>query len=444
MSLLPRSGPLLTDLYELTMAAGYFEHHITDNAVFSLFIRDYPADRNYFVAAGLTDVLTELENYTFTENDLSYLKSTGFFTDSFIDYLKDFRFTGTVRAMPEGTVFFKDEPVLEISAPLIEAQILETLLINTIGFQTLIATKAARCLHAAAGRGLIDFSARRTHGGDASLKVARSAYMAGFAGTSNVLAGKLYGIPVSGTMAHSFVTAFDTEIEAFRAFAETYPENSVLLIDTYDTLQGAENAVKIAGEMAQKGQKLIGVRLDSGNMVDLSRQVRQILDNAGLKDVKIFASSGFDEHKIARVIENGAEIDAFGVGTKMGVSADAPYFDIVYKMVHFRDRDIRKLSPGKVNLAGEKQVFRKTDENGMYVEDIIGLKDEKPPEGCRPLLKTIMEGGKRTEPEVGLEDIRKRVKTNLSRLDEPYKALTGAKAFPVNMSDNLSEIQKTN
>jgi nicotinate phosphoribosyltransferase len=443
MSYLPRSGPLLTDLYELTMAAGYFDHHIEDNAVFSLFIRDYPADRNYFVAAGLADVLAELENYTFTEGDLSYLKSTGFFTDSFIDYLKDFRFTGTVRAIPEGTVFFKDEPLLEVSAPLIQAQILETLLINTIGFQTLIATKAARCLHAAAGRSLLDFSARRTHGGDASLKVARSSYMAGFAGTSNVLAGKLYGIPVSGTMAHSFVTAFDTEIEAFRAFVETYPENSVLLIDTYDTLQGAENAVKIAGEMAQKGQKLIGVRLDSGDMVNLSRQVRQILDNAGLQDVKIFASSGFDEHKIARVIEDRAEIDAFGVGTKMGVSADAPYFDIVYKMVHFKDRDIRKLSPGKVNLAGEKQVFRKTDENGTYIEDIIGLKDEAAPAGCRPLLETVMEGGKRTAPEPSLKDIKQTVKNNLSSLETPYKALTATKEFSVVISDRLDQVQNS-
>jgi len=441
MSHLPRSGPLLTDLYELTMAAGYFDHHITDNAVFSLFIRDYPADRNYFVAAGLADVLTELEDYTFTDSDLTYLKSTGFFTDSFIDFLKDFRFTGTVRAMPEGTVFFKDEPILEISAPLIEAQILETLLLNTIGFQTLIATKAARCLHAAEGRGLIDFSARRTHGGDASLKVARSSYLAGFAGTSNVLAGKLYGIPVSGTMAHSFVTAFDTEIEAFRAFAETYPENSVLLIDTYDSIQGAENAVKIAGEMAKKGQKLIGVRLDSGDMVDLSRRVRQILDNAGLKEVKIFASSGFDEHKIARVIEDGAKIDAFGVGTKMGVSADAPYFDIVYKMVHFRNRDIRKLSPGKVNLAGEKQVFRKTDANGMYIEDIIGVKNEMPPPGSKPLLETVMENGKQTVPGPGIEDIRNKVKNNQSRLDTTYKALTAAKAFPVKISERLFEIQ---
>ena len=245
MTLLSRSGPMLVDLYELTMAAGYVDHDITEEAAFSLFIRDYPADRNYFIAAGLADVIDELSHFTFTAEDLAYLKRTGQFSDAFLDYLKDFRFTGTVRAMPEGTVFFKNEPVLEVSAPLVQAQLLETLLINTIGFQTLIASKAARCLYAAGGRGLIDFSARRTHGAEASLKVARSSYLAGFAATSNVLAGKCYDIPVSGTMAHSFVTAFDSELEAFRAFVETYPDNSVLLIDTYDTLKGAENAVVI-------------------------------------------------------------------------------------------------------------------------------------------------------------------------------------------------------
>src|SRR6056297_1145895 len=426
MSYLPRSGPLLTDLYELTMAAGYVDHDITDNAVFSLFIRDYPADRNFFIAAGLADILAELEDYTFSESDRNYLKHTGFFSDSFLDTLKDFRFTGTVRAMPEGTVFFKDEPILEISAPIIQAQLLETILLNTIGFQSVIATKAARCLHAADDRGLIDFSARRTQGGDASLKVARSSYLAGFSGTSNVLAGKLYGIPISGTMAHSFVTAFDTELEAFRAFVETYPDNSVLLIDTYDTLKGAENAVVIGREMAEKGRQLIGVRLDSGDMAELSRGVRKILDDAGLTDVKIFASSGFDEHKIARVIDAGARIDAFGVGTKLGVSADAPYFDIVYKMVHFKDRDIRKLSPGKANLAGEKQVFRKSDASGMYLEDVIGLKDEAPPENTRPLLQTVMEKGRPVAAMQSLTEVRESVRDHLSRLAPPYKALDGA------------------
>jgi nicotinate phosphoribosyltransferase len=442
MSQLPRSGPLFVDLYELTMAAGYFDHDITEEAAFSLFIRDYPKGRSFFLAAGLADVLAELEDLRFTESDLSYLRSTGQFPDRFLEYLETFRFTGTVRAMPEGTVFFTNEPVLEVSAPLIQAQLLETLLLNTVGFQTLIATKAARCVHAARGRSLIDFSARRTHGGEAALKVARSSYLAGFAGTSNVLAGKLYGIPVSGTMAHSFVTAFDSEIEAFRAFAESYPNNVVLLIDTYDTLEGARNAVQLAREMAERGERLIGVRLDSGDMVDLSRRVRKILDDAGFSDVKIFASSGFDEHKISRVIEEGAQIDAFGVGTRLGVSADVPYFDIVYKMVHFRDRHIRKRSPGKVNLAGEKQVFRQFDEKGGYRKDIIGRKEEPPPENARPLLETVMEKGERLVPEKDLQGMRKRVAQNLAGLPEPLKALEAKDAYPVALSEALERIQQ--
>lgn len=441
MSRLPRSGPLFVDLYELTMAAGYFDHSITEEAAFSLFIRDYPKDRRFFVAAGLADVLDELAHFSFSESDLDYLERTGLFSGRFLAYLEGFRFTGNIRAMPEGTVFFKNEPVLEVSAPLIEAQLLETLLINTIGFQTLIATKAARCHYAAGGRGLIDFSARRTHGREAALKVARSSYLAGFSGTSNVLAGKLYGIPVSGTMAHSFVTAFETEIAAFRAFAESYPDNSVLLIDTYDTLQGAENAVKVAKEMAERNQKLIGVRLDSGDMADLSRQVRKILDEAGLPEVQIFASSGFDEHKIDHLVSQGGSIDAFGVGTKLGVSADAPYFDIVYKMVHFRERDIKKRSPGKVNLAGEKQVFRKTDESGRYLEDTIGLKAEDPPENTRPLLQTAMVQGARELPDATLDEIRSSVHFNLSCLPDQYQELAGGEAFPVRLSDRLSRIQ---
>ncbi len=442
MSVLPRSGPLFVDLYELTMAAGYFEHRITEHAAFSLFIRDYPPNRRYFIAAGLSDVLNELENFSFSESDIEYLRSTGLFKEPFLDYLKDFRFEGDVRAMPEGTVFFKNEPVLEISAPLIQAQMLETLLLNTIGFQTLIAAKAARCFYAADGRGLIDFSARRTHGGDASLKVARSSYIAGFDGTSNVLAGKLYGIPVSGTMAHSFVTAFDTEIDAFRAFVETYPGNSVLLIDTYDTVKGAENAAAVGKEMEARGEKLLGVRLDSGDMVDLSRRVRKILDDAGLQDARIFASSGFDENEISRVAQEGGCIDAFGVGTKLGVSADAPYSDIVYKMVHFRDRDVQKLSPGKTNLAGEKQMFRKLDADGRYSEDIIGLKDEETPEGAKPVLETVMKGGVRTAPDPGLEEIRGNVLENLSSLPEEYKRLDGTGEYPVSLSRRLRDIQE--
>ncbi|MCU0600688.1 MAG: nicotinate phosphoribosyltransferase [Desulfobacterales bacterium] len=433
-------GPLFTDLYELTMAQAYFDNRMFDTAAFSLFIRDYPKNRSYFVAAGLEEALKHLEDYTFSHDELDYLKSIGLFTKYFLSYLKKFRFTGTVRAMPEGSIFFANEPVLEVSAPLIEAQILETFLINTIGMPTLIATKAARCIHATQGRPVIDFAARRTQGHDAAIKVARSAYIAGFTATSNVLAGKLYGIPVSGTMAHSYVTSFASETEAFAAYAKTYPDKAIFLIDTYDTLDGARHAAKVALEMKKQGHQLIGVRLDSGDMVVLSRQVRKILDDAGLPEVKIFASSGFDEYQIAGLIQQGAMIDAFGVGTRMGVSADAPYLDIVYKMVHFKGKDIRKLSPGKVNLPGEKQVFRKTDENSRFLGDIIGLKNEAFPDRMVALLKTVMENGRITEPSPSLDQIRNAFARSFLCLDDTYKSLDGAREYPVDVSEKLMEI----
>lgn len=432
-----KSGPLFTDLYELTMAAAYFDHNITANAAFSLFIRNYPKKRNFFVAAGLEDALNELADFTFSKSDLDYLNRTGLFSDRFIQYLTDFRFTGTIRAMPEGTIFFKDEPILEVSAPLIEAQLVETFLINTIGFQTMIATKAARCIHAAAGRSLIDFASRRTQGKDAALKVARSSYIAGFSATSNVLAGKIYGIPVSGTMAHSFVTAFDSELAAFKAYAETYPKNSIFLIDTFDTIEGAKNAAIVAQSMKKKGNALIGVRLDSGAMATLSRQVREILDDAGLPNVKIFASSGFDEYKIADIIKKGACIDAFGVGTKMGVSADAPYLDIVYKMVRFKDKNIQKRSPGKINLPGEKQVFRKTVSNGFFKEDIIAFKDVIIPDAL-PLLEIVMKNGRRSPPLQSLETIRDHFSYHFKCLSETYKILKADQIYPVKLSSTLA------
>ena len=441
MTTFQKSGALFTDLYELTMAAAYFDHNVTDNAAFSLFIHNYPKNRNYFVAAGLAETLNELADFTFSDQDIDYLKSTGLFNDNFLSYLKGFKFTGTVRAMPEGTIFFKDEPVLEVCAPLIEAQLVETLLINTIGFQTLIATKAARCIHAAKGRTLIDFASRRTQGKDAALKVARSSYIAGFSATSNVLAGKLYGIPISGTMAHSYVTAFENEIKSFEKYAETYPKNSVFLIDTYDTIEGAKNAANVALSMKKKGNALIGVRLDSGDMATLSRQVRKILDDAGLPDVKIFASSGFDEYKIADIIKNGACIDAFGVGTKMGVSADAPYLDIVYKMVRFKDKNIQKRSPGKINLPGEKQVFRQTDEKGRFSGDTIGLKNETITDNMIALLEIVMKNGRIITTPPSLDEIRKTFARNFSCLDDAYKKIVGAAPYPVTISRQLMKIQ---
>lgn len=442
MTDLPEHVELLTDLYELTMAASYFENKMAESATFSLFIRKYPPNRAYFVAAGLEDVLNYAANFRFSETDLAYLDRTDRFSEDFLHYLKNMRFTGSVRALAEGEIFFKDEPILEVTAPIIEAQILETLVINTVNLQSMIATKAARCVHGASGRRLIDFSLRRTHGIDAGLKVARSSYIAGFAATSNVLAGKLYGIPISGTMAHSYISAFGDEIAAFRAFARSFPEKTVLLIDTYDTLAGARKAAVIGQEMAKGGGKLLGVRLDSGDMTTLSQEVRNILDDAGLKEIGIFASSNFDEYKIARLISEGARIDAFGVGTKMGVSADAPYFDIVYKLVQYGKRPIMKLSTGKVNLAGKKQVFRRPDSQGRFMEDVIGTHDETI-EGATPLLAPVLEEGKLVKAPPTLEEIRQHFAKRFQALDEAYKALDGPPSYPVRLSPRLSALQKT-
>ncbi|MBW1847778.1 MAG: nicotinate phosphoribosyltransferase [Deltaproteobacteria bacterium] len=435
-----RIGPLFTDLYELTMAAAYYKHNLLSDATFSLFVRDHKSNRNYFVASGLENALKELESFHFSEAEIAFLKDTGLFANNFLDYLKRLAFTGQVIAMPEGTIFFANEPVMEITGPIIEAQIIETFLLNTIGFPTMIASKAARCVHAAKGCPLLDFSLRRTHGQDAGLNAARSTYIAGFASTSNVLAGKLYGIPISGTMAHSFIKAFDNECDAFRAYAKTFPKNSVFLIDTYDTLEGASNAVKIAKEMKRKGLAPIGIRLDSGDMTKLSIQVREILDKAGLKDIKIFASSGFDEFKIDDAVEKGAKIDSFGVGTRLGVSADAPYLDIVYKLVRFKGRNVKKLSPGKITLAGEKQVFRISDISGMYQEDIIGLRNETI-EGGKPLLEKVMKDGKRVHPHPSLQEIRKRFSKNFSCLDDRYKMIQDAPDYPAKISRSLKALQ---
>lgn len=435
-----RIGPLFTDLYELTMAASYYHHNIFKPATFSLFVRKLPPHRGFLVAAGLEDALRELVNFHFNEDELAYLASTDLFADTFLAYLQSFSFNGEVYAMPEGTIFFPDEPILEVTASVIEAQLVETFLLNTLGFQTMIASKAARCVHAAAGRPLIDFALRRTHGQDAGLKVARATYLGGFSGTSNVLAGQRYGIPISGTMAHSYIGAFEDEQAAFEAYAATFPDKAVFLIDTYDTLEGARTAAVVARQMLAAGHRLVGVRLDSGDMVALSCGVRRILDEAGLADVKIYASSGFDEFGIAQVLTQGAAIDAFGVGTKAGVSADAPYLDIVYKLVRFGERDVRKLSPGKVTLAGPKQVCRLIDPAGRFSNDVIGLRDEAIA-GSRPLLKRVMVKGQLDHPLPDLAAARDRCQASLKALPQAHKALQAKSAFPVAVSPGLQALQ---
>ncbi|MGH7831340.1 MAG: nicotinate phosphoribosyltransferase, partial [Candidatus Binatia bacterium] len=355
-------------------------------------------------------------------------------------FLKELRFTGEVWAMPEGRLFFKDEPVLEITAPIIEAQLVETFVINQINLQTLIATKAARCVHAAGGRSVVDFSLRRTHGIDAGLKVARASYLAGCDGSSNVLAGKLYGIPIVGTMAHSFVLSFEHEIDAFRAFVKSFPENSILLIDTYDVIAGAQKAVEVAGEMAARGERLRGVRIDSGDLDSLAWEVRRIFDEAGFKEVKIIGSGGLDEFDLAELSASAAPFDSYGVGTKMGVSSDAPWFDMAYKLVEYDGRPVLKLSTGKVSLPGRKQVFRFVGGEGRLVKDVLGLRDERMP-GSEPLLKNVMDQGKLVAPHPSLKEIRERFLDEFKRLDTRTRAILDPEPYRVELSPRLQHLK---
>lgn len=433
------NSPLFTDLYELTMAAAYWEEGKNEEATFSLYLRPR-ANRGYYVAAGLDPALKLLDQYRFSADDIAYLRQLGLFKPAFLTYLQNLRFEGEVRALSEGTLFFPDEPVMEVTAPLIQAQLLETSLINIIGVHTLIASKAARCVHAAKGRQLIDFALRRTQGLDAGLAAARSTYLTGFNATSNVWAGKQLGIPLSGTMAHSFVQSFPKEAEAFEAYARVFPENTVLLIDTYDTLAGARNAVKVARQMASSGKRLIGIRLDSGDSVSLSREVRRLFDEAGFPEVKIIASGGFDEFKVLEVLEREASIDAFGVGTHVGVSADQPFLDLVYKMVRYEDRDVCKHSVGKKTMAGPKQIFRFTDATGIFVEDIIGCRGEDVPEGEK-LLYQVMKNGQPCRKLPSLEEIRRRFRSQFASLPGPYKQLDAPPRYPVRFSAGLMDRQ---
>ena len=432
---------LLTDLYQLTMAQTYFQSQRLDPATFSLFIRSYPPNRGYFVAAGLQDVLEFLEQFTVDSTGIDYLHSRRLFADDFLDLLKGLKFTGDVWAIPEGRLAFKDEPFLEVTAPIIEAQIVETFIINQVNLQSLIATKAARCVHAAGGRAVVDFALRRAHGIDAGMKVARASYLAGFTGTSNVRAGQEYGIPIVGTMAHSFVSSFEQEMDAFRAFIASFPNNSILLIDTYDTLAGARKAVEIAKEMAANGQQLQGVRIDSGDLKKLAIEVRRIFDEAGLKSVKIIGSGGLDEFDLADFTVADVPYDSYGVGTKMGVSADAPWFDIAYKLVEYDERPVLKLSTGKVSWPGKKQVFRMRDERGQLQKDVIAPREENIP-GADPLLHKVMASGKVAVRYPTLEEIRDNFMGEFKRLSDPIKAIRNPASYPVEISPQLTKLRE--
>ena len=440
----PESVGLLVDLYELTMADSYLRHGLNQEATFDLFVRELPPRRNFLVAAGLESVLDYLEHLRFSPEALEYLESLKLFSQEFLDYLEEFRFTGDVWAVPEGEVVFPPEPLLELKAPRIEAQIVETFLLNQINFQTMIASKAARVVLAARGRAVVDFSPRRDHGVDAALKAARSSYLAGCAGTSNVLAGQVYGIPVYGTMAHSYVMSFEDELSAFRAFAQDFPQNVILLIDTYDTLQGARHAVEVARELAPQGVRVKGVRIDSGDLARLSREVRRILDEAGLADVQILLSGDLNEYKIERLLREGAAADAFGVGTEMGTSYDAPALGGVYKLVEDARGYRIKLSAGKATLPGRKQIWRACGEDGRMCHDVLALADEPPPEpAARAWLVPDMRGGKRLGPPEPLHEVRERCLKNLERLPEPLQRLERPSdyAYPVRLSPKLEELR---
>jgi nicotinate phosphoribosyltransferase len=436
---------LFTDFYELTMCASYFDNKNFEPATFDLFIRRLPENRYYILVAGLEQCLQYLQSIRFTDEHLAYLKTQGF-NRNFLDYLRGFRFTGEVWAVPEGTLAFPNEPLIRVTAPIIEAQLAETFLLNTVNLQTMVATKASRVVHAAKGKPVIEFGLRREQGIDAGMKVARSSYIAGCQGTSNVLAGQVYGIPVFGTMAHSFIMSYPKEIDAFRAFTETFSNKSTLLIDTYDDISGAEKAAVIAKELEAKGCRLGGVRLDSGDLAKTSRKVRKILDAQGLGYMKIFASGDLDEFKIEELLSKGARIDSFGVGTKMGTSADRPYLDVIYKLCETMMADgsfspIMKLSKGKITLPGRKQVYRFKDAEGRFEKDTIALADEEV--DGEPLLVKVMEKGKLAYALPSLDHIRANAAENLSKLPDEYKALTGAPVYPVELSRNLLNLVKT-
>ncbi|MCY3801279.1 MAG: nicotinate phosphoribosyltransferase [Chloroflexi bacterium] len=426
---------LTTDLYQLTMTQAYYAEGLTGEAVFDLFVRRLPPSRNYLVACGLESILDLLENVRFESGDLEYLSGLGRFTPEFVAKLADFRFEGDVYAMPEGTVFFSNEPVIEVVAPLPQAQLVETYLLNQLTFQSAVASKCARVVEAAGDRQVVDFGLRRVHGAEAGISAARAFYVAGASGTSNVMAGRLFGIPVAGTMAHSYITAHGDELAAFRAFTERNAE-TVLLVDTYDTLEGVKNVVRLARELGCDFN-VSAIRLDSGDIGELAKRSRAILDEAGLSGVAIFASGGLDEHEIDSLLRNGAPIDGFGVGTKMGVSADAPYLDTVYKLAAYEGEGRMKLSTDKETLPYRKQVFREYD-GGTLKSDTIGLHDERLP--GRPLLKQVMEQGRHTDAgRDHLEAARRRANSQIEALPEYLRGLAPAgRPYEVSVSERLA------
>ena len=428
------TSALFTDLYELTMAQAYAAEHMDQLAVFELTFRQMPANRNYIVAAGIGDVLDFLATFRFSSEELEYLRTRPGFSDAFLRQLEDLRFTGDVYALPEGTPVFPNEPLVQVIAPILEAQLMETLVLNQVHFQSLAAAKAARVVEAASGRGVVDFGSRRAHGTDAALKVARATYLAGGEGTSNVLAGMIYRIPLFGTMAHSYIQAHDSEAASFEAFAALYPETT-LLVDTYDTLKGVRKVVDLSRKLGDRF-RVRAVRLDSGDLGSLATQTRKLLDEAGLERVTIFASSSLDEYQIQELVNTGAPIDTFGVGTKLAVMEDASHLDMAYKLVEYGGKGRLKLSTKKVLYPGRKQVFRQI-EAGHMVHDVIGRFDEEQP-GER-LLQSVMRRGQPTG-DINLEESRRHFRLELRRLPEHLRKLEPSSVpYPVSFSDRLQD-----
>ena len=429
------TSALLTDLYQLNMMQAYLDHGETKTAVFEFFARALPARRGFLVAAGLEQALDFLENARFTGAEIDWLQRRGRFAANFLDYLREFRFSGDVHAMPEGTVFFANEPILRVTAPLPQAQFAESRLINLLHLQTLIAAKAARVVLAAPGKLLVDFGFRRAHGAEAGLLAARASYIAGFAGTATVLAGRDFGIPIYGTMAHSFIEAFDDEAAAFMAFAQSRPDNLVLLLDTYDTEAAARKVVALAPRLKAAGISIRGVRLDSGDLVELSRGVRRILDAGGLAEVTIFASGGLDEDALMEFARVKAPIDGLGVGTSLTTSSDVPALDCVYKMQEYAGLPRRKRSANKATWPGRKQVWRRYGPDGRMAGDLLGLEGHD--SDGEPLIQSVMQGGRRLRPAPSLDDIRRHAKRQLELLPEPLRQLDPGTTYAVEVADEL-------
>jgi nicotinate phosphoribosyltransferase len=433
-----RVSALLTDLYQLNMVQAYLDHGETKTAVFEFFVRTLPARRGFLLAAGLEQALDYLENLRFSAAEIDWLKSSGRFRQNLLDYLGDFRFSGDVHAMPEGTAFFADEPILRVTAPLPQAQFVESRLINILHFQTLIAAKAARMVLAAPGKALVDFGMRRAHGAEAGTMAARASYIAGFAGTATVGAGRQFGIPLYGTMAHSFIESFDDETAAFAAFAQSRPDNLVLLIDTYDTEAAARKVVALAPKLEAAGIAIAGVRLDSGDLIALSKSVRKILDAGGLGAVTIFASGGIDEDSLAAFARANAPIDGVGIGTSLTTSADVPNLDCVYKMQEYAGLARRKRSSKKATWPGRKQVWRRHGADGRMAGDVLALEGRE--HAGEPLIELVMQNGDRLRQAPSLEEVRRRAARELERLPEPLRRLEPGTTYPVEVADEIKEL----